>query len=146
MRWRAVVVVRFTFAEPRPAGVLEHELRQALAVRARGAKIRHVDPPGTPQYVYLRIDGRTRTMPRTGSLLPRLARGLKADIGATTGDIAYWGVRRRGPLRLLHRPAERSVSGGGSGEGPGTAGVREPRRPFPPGFPPMQAALDPPVR
>src|SRR5687767_5361224 len=102
MRWRAVVVVRFTFAEPRPAGFLEHELRQALAVRARGAKIRHVDPPGTPQFVYLRIDGRTRTMPRTGSLMPRLARGLKADVGATTGDIAYWGVRRRGPLRLLH--------------------------------------------
>ena len=146
MRWRAVVVVRFTFSEPRPASVLEHELRQALAVRARGAKIRHVDPPGIPQCVYLRIDGRTNTMPRTGSLLPGLARGLKADVGAKTGEIAYWDVRRRGPLRLLHRPVERSLSGGGSGEGPGTAGVREPRRPYPPGFPPMQAALDPPVR
>ena len=139
-------MVRLTFPEPRPASVLEHELRQSLAVRARGAKIRHVDPPGTPQFAYLRVDGRTRTLQGAGRAVAGLVRGLKADVGAMTGDIVHWDARRRGPLRLRHRPAERSVSGGDPGTGgPGTAGVREPRRPYPPGFPPMQASLDPPV-
>jgi hypothetical protein len=147
MRWRAIVVVRFTFSEPRPAEVLEHELRQSLAVRTRGAKIRHVVPAGTPQFAYLRVEGRTSTLPGAGSLVAGLARGLKVDVGAATADIVYWGVRRRGLLRLRHRAAQGSVSGGDPGTGgPGTAGVREPRRPFPPGFPPMQAALDPPMR
>jgi hypothetical protein len=146
MRWRATVVLRFTFAEPRPASALEHELRQSLAVRTRGAKIQHVDPPGTPQFAYLRFDGSTSTLPGAGSLVAGVARGLKTDVGATTGDIVFWSVRRRGLLRRRHRPAERSVSGGDPGSGgPGTAGVREPRRPCPPGFPPMEAALDPPV-
>ena len=147
MRWRATVVVKLELPEPCTPERLEHELRQSLAVRARGAKIRHVDPPGTPQFAYLRIDGRTRTLQGAGSSVAGLVRGLKADLGATTGEIVYWDARRRGPLRLRHRTAERSVSGGDPGTGgPGTAGVREPRRPYPPGFPPMQAALDPPGR
>lgn len=140
-------MVRLTFAEPRPANAVEHELRQALAVRVHGAKIRHVDPPGTSQFAYLRVDGRTRTLKGAGSVVAGLGRGLKADVGATTADIVHWHARRRGPLPIRHRTAARFVSGGDPGTGgPGTAGVREPRRPYPPGYPPMQASLDPPVR
>jgi hypothetical protein len=147
MRWRATVVVRLTFTEPRPAKVLEHELRQSLAVRTQGAKIRHVDPPSTSQFAYLRVDGRTRTLQGASRVVASLGRGLKADVGATTADIVHWDASRRGPLPFRRRTAARSVSGGDPGTGdPGTAGVREPRRPYPPGFPPMQASLDPPVR
>ena len=142
-----MVVVRLTFAGPRPTDVLTHELRQSLAVRSSGAKIRHVDPPGNPQFAYLRVDGRTSTLQGAGTVIAGLARGLNADVAATTGDIVYWAAHRRGPLRLRQRPAERSARGGNPGTGgPGTAGVREPRRPYPPGFPPMEATLDPPLQ
>ena len=145
MRWRATVVVRLTFAEPRDGELLEHQVKQSLAVRARTAKLRHIDSAPSPRFAYLRVDGRTRTMQGAGPEVMSLARGLGVDVAARA-EVLHWDARRRGPLRLRHRPAERSVSGGGSGEGPGTAGVREPRRPYPPGFPPMQASLDPPVR
>ena len=54
-----------------------------------------------------------------------------------------------GPMdrgRFVRRPITRATGPGGPSGGPGTAGVREPRRPCPPGFPSMQAALDPPMR
>jgi hypothetical protein len=142
MRWRAVVVLRLAVDAPRDGELLEHQLRQSLAVRSQTAKIRHMDPAGTPRFAYLRIDGRTRTLQGAGAEVAGLARGLGVDLGART-DVVYWDAHPRGPRHLVRRAASRTAGGGGPSGGPGTAGVREPRRPYPPGFPPMQAAVEP---
>ena len=146
MRWRATALVQVTLTEPRDGEPLEHQLRQSLAVRSHKARLDHVTPGGSLRLAVLCVDGRTRTLQGAGPEVACLARGLSVDIGATT-EVLFWGARPRGPARLVRRPIRRSTEGiGGPGDGPGTAGVREPRRPYPPGFPPMQASLDPPVR
>jgi hypothetical protein len=135
-------MVRLTFAEPRDVELLEHEVKQSLAVRAHTAELRHIDPAGNPRFVYLRVDGRTRTMQGAGPEVVGLARGLGADVGATA-EVVHWGARPRGPARFVRRAISRSTGDSGPSGGPGTAGVREPRRPHPPGFPPMEAAVEP---
>jgi hypothetical protein len=139
-------MVQVSLTEPRDGELLEHEMRQSLAVRSHKAELDHVTPGGRSlRLAVLYVDGRTRTLQGAGPELAGLARGLGADIGAPT-EVLFWGARPCGPARLLRRPITRSTGGGGSpGDGPGTAGVREPRRPYPPGFPPMQASQDPPV-
>jgi len=139
-------VVRLTYAEPRDGERLEHLVEESLAVRAPTAKLYDIDSAPSPRLAYLRIDGRTRNAHGAGHEVMSLARGLGVDVGVRA-EVIYWDARRRGPLRLRRRLLMQSFSGGDPGTGgPGTAGVREPRRPYPPGFPPMQAALDPPVR
>ena len=146
MRWRATALVQVTLTEPRDGELLEHQMRQSIAVRSHKAKLDYVTPGGESlRLAVLCVDGRTRTLQGAGQELAGLARGLGVDIGATT-EVLLWAARPRGPARLVRRPIRRSTEGiGGPSGGPGTAGVREPRRPHPPGFPPMQASLDRPV-
>ena len=102
----------------------------------------HVDRPGSPQFVYLRVDSRSRYLDDARLQVAQLVRGVTGDVGATSGELVHWGARGRGPRGMVHKVSGGPVTGGGPGGGSGTAGVREPRRPHPPGFPPMQAARD----
>ena len=82
--------------------------------------------------------------PRARARARQVMAFIRSDLGASNADLMMWSARPRGARWLLHKPVVGyPMSGGGPGDGPGTAGVREPRRPYPPGFPPMQASLDP---
>ena len=146
MRWKAFVVVKLSFSDRRDAELLRHHLRRSLDVRATSAKILKVDPAGTPQFVYLRVYGRTVGVQDAGPALAKLVRGLRVDLGASAADIIHWDARRRGFRGMRDQTGGGPMRSGGGNGGAGTAGVREPRRPYPPGFPPMEATLDPPLQ
>ena len=146
MRWRATVLVFLTLTEPRDGKLLERQVWQSLAVRSRTASLRDFETLGSLWFAFVRVDGRTRTLQGAVPEVMGLARGMGGDVGAKT-EVVFGGARPRGLARFVRRPITRSTVGGGDPGtgGPGTAGVREPRRPYPPGFPPTQASLDPPV-
>jgi hypothetical protein len=142
MRWRAVVVVRFSFREPKTAACLEHELTQSLTRQAVKANVLNVDPPGNPQFVFLRVSGCSARLCHAGAELALLVARVGRDLDATTAEVVMWSAHRRGPRGLVAKASGGRVTGRAGNGGPGTAGVREPRRPFPGGPPPMRAALD----
>ena len=143
MRWRALVVVKLRFVDSRPAELVEAQLRLVISDAGLSARWVRADPSGDPQFAYLRIDGRSTGLHDAEARLRAFAGDLPQQLCAVAADVVMWHARRRGPAGVRGPRVSGGRMSGGHGDGPGTAGDREPRRPLPPGFPPQQAAVDP---
>lgn len=145
MRWRAFVVVKLSFSEPRTGDSIKLGLRAALCPRFRRVRLR-VDPTGSPQFAHLILHGTSSSGFEAGSEIRAALADAAALMGATTAEVRLCQVLRRSrPWRRRRVVAATGGPGGpGGGGSTGLAGVREPRRPGPGNLPPMQAERDVP--